>query len=51
MKVEEILSRQVDYDFCKGCGSAFLNVPGGHFSERGGEMKKVITGNQAVAMG
>jgi 2-oxoacid:acceptor oxidoreductase delta subunit (pyruvate/2-ketoisovalerate family) len=29
MKTEEILSRQVDYDFCKGCGICFSECPRG----------------------
>ena len=32
VKVEEILSRQVDYDFCKGCGICFSECPRGAIS-------------------
>ena len=32
MRREEILSRQVDYDFCKGCGICFSECPRGAIS-------------------
>jgi NADPH-dependent glutamate synthase beta subunit-like oxidoreductase len=32
IKTEEILSRQVDYDFCKGCGICFSECPRGVIS-------------------
>jgi 2-oxoacid:acceptor oxidoreductase delta subunit (pyruvate/2-ketoisovalerate family) len=32
MKVEKILSHQVDYDFCKGCGICFSECPRGAIS-------------------
>jgi 2-oxoacid:acceptor oxidoreductase delta subunit (pyruvate/2-ketoisovalerate family) len=32
MRTEEILSRQVDYDFCKGCGICFSECPRGAIS-------------------
>jgi 2-oxoacid:acceptor oxidoreductase delta subunit (pyruvate/2-ketoisovalerate family) len=32
IKTEEVLSRQVDYDFCKGCGICFSECPRGAIS-------------------
>jgi 2-oxoacid:acceptor oxidoreductase delta subunit (pyruvate/2-ketoisovalerate family) len=32
IKAEEVLSRQVDYDFCKGCGICFSECPRGAIS-------------------
>jgi 2-oxoacid:acceptor oxidoreductase delta subunit (pyruvate/2-ketoisovalerate family) len=32
VKKEEILSHQVDYDFCKGCGICFSECPRGAIS-------------------
>jgi 2-oxoacid:acceptor oxidoreductase delta subunit (pyruvate/2-ketoisovalerate family) len=34
IKKEEILSHQVDYDFCKGCGICFSECPRGAISLR-----------------
>jgi 2-oxoacid:acceptor oxidoreductase delta subunit (pyruvate/2-ketoisovalerate family) len=32
LKGDEILSHQVDYDFCKGCGICFVECPRGAIS-------------------